>query len=310
MRSELHIELTKKCFLKCLHCSSNQEKLEVSWVIKNFDKIIEFIESNSKIYSFIVSLTGGEPLLLDNLSDVIKNLSKIANIESIGIFTCGCKNTNDKKIIPVSYNTTKMLKECGLRFCYVTLHSHNSVLHDLMTNTKGSFTCAIKSLSNFKKSGLYTGIHYPITSLNLSEVCQIISLCDSLKIDELRLLRLVKHGRAIENWSKIGLNKQQQKDVINKLLKFTKKIKSRLKITIAGFPENWDCRPFLIGPGCQAGIGHFYLNDNGELYPCAAMKLDHKSKILSLMNNSKKEMLHISRKVNQSFLCAQDKRRG
>lgn len=307
MRSELHIELTKKCFLKCLHCSSNQEKLEVSWIIKNFDKVIELIESNSRIYSFIVSLTGGEPLLLDNLSEIIENMNKIANVESIGMFTCGCKNTNDKKIIPVSCDTSTMLKKCGLRFCYVTLHSHNSIPHDLMTNTKGSFTCAIKSLTNFKKSALYTGIHYPITSINSNEVGQIISLCDSLKIDELRLLRLVKHGRAIENWSHIGLNKKKQKEVINKLLNVKKKIKSRLKITIAGFPENWDCRPFHIGSGCQAGIKHFYLNDNGELYPCAATKLDNKSIILSLKNNSKKEMLNISRKVNQSFLCSQDK---
>ncbi len=305
MKSELHIELTKQCFLNCLHCSSNQTKKDLTWNQSNLEKIIKLIEYNSKEYSFIVTLTGGEPLLLENIVEIVQKLKAVKNIEAVGIFASGCLPDENRNIKPVSENLIQELKSAGLDFIYFSLYSDINKDHDLITDQQGSFKYTESSIKKFANSSIYVGVNSPISTVNVNRLNQLYIYINDLEVDELRLLRLVKHGRAKDNWEKIGLTKEKQKQALDKFLEKARVNNLRSKITAAGFPTIIDCRPFEIGRYCQAGIRHFYLNDNGQLYPCAAVKLDKAKLLLDLKNDDNN--LVMKRRTQQFQLkCAQD----
>ena len=61
---EIHVELTNKCILNCKHCSSLANKCTNEL---EFDDILNFIEKLGDEYNIRLILTGGEPLLKQNL---------------------------------------------------------------------------------------------------------------------------------------------------------------------------------------------------------------------------------------------------
>lgn len=298
-RSELHVEITKNCVLKCIHCSSNQILTEKAWVLSNFTRLIEFIKANSNQFNFIVTLTGGEPLLLAELPDLINELSILDNVESIGIFTCGCV-IKSKSFSHISLELAKQLFHSGMNFCYISLYSHLKEKHESITTVTGSFENTIKSIEFMKSVGISVRVNCVLNSNNIKDLNSIYDFCKKIDIDELRILRLVKHGRAKENWYSIGVSDDDQKNEVKRLIGSTN---SELNITIAGFPEIWSCRPFNLGNGCQAGRSLFYVNTEGEIFPCASKKLDPSFICITLKGKNPQLRIEIEKKVNSNCSC-------
>ena len=71
---EIHVELTNKCILNCKHCSSLANKCTNEL---EFDDILNFIEKLGDEYNIRLILTGGEPLLKQNLIDFISKINLI-----------------------------------------------------------------------------------------------------------------------------------------------------------------------------------------------------------------------------------------
>jgi MoaA/NifB/PqqE/SkfB family radical SAM enzyme len=303
IQAELHIEIIKKCILTCLHCSSNQNPHYTVWSNKNFDKIVNYIERQVNNYDFIVTLTGGEPLLLDNITSIFGRLKRVSNVNLVGIFTAGCIYDENEKIISVNLDKATSFKQVGLDFCYVSLFSHLQTIHDRITQTTDSHKMTVDTIKNLIKSGIVTRINCPITKLNTVNLINFITYCETLNVDEVRFLRLVNHGRAIKNWGEIGLERQLQKDIIEQAINEAEKAKVNIKISVAGFPEKWNCRPFNIGSGCQAGKGLFYIDESGDIYPCASKKLNKRYLLLSL--KKEKYNHHIEIKTPK-YICSQD----
>lgn len=304
-KAELHIEITKRCSLNCIHCSSNQYSND-TWTSRNFDKVYNFIEQNSSFFDFIVILTGGEPLAYKNISITIDCANKLHNVNSIGIFTSGCIVNNKHNLEEINLNQAIKLKKSGLTFCYVSLYSHIKSIHEEITKVKGSYDKTIKSINNFVRAGITTNINCPLTKLNAIKTTEFIEFCLYLKIKELRFLRLVRHGRAGDNWEQIGLTREEQKKVIKEILTENKQTEKNISISIAGFPEINNCRSLVSGRGCQAGKRLFYMDENGSIFPCASKKLDKKAELLSIKNGDRSLYNKSDHSSSDCKICAQD----
>ena len=85
----LRISVTPDCNLKCLYCATGNEELSRNNSLLNFDEITKIVNAASKIGISKIRITGGEPLLRENLPELVKQISKIKGINDISITTNG-----------------------------------------------------------------------------------------------------------------------------------------------------------------------------------------------------------------------------
>jgi len=277
---ELHIEISSDCLLNCIHCSAGER--DASFTQKLFPEdvslILKFLESDS----YIICLTGGEPILSPNFFPFVKYLNDINSVEHIGFFSSGCLGDGEK-IVPINYSLAKQIRNIGITFCYISLYAAKQDLHDDITRTPGSFELSLSTIRNLILAGVDVRVHFVPMYRNTNQLSLLISLLEDIGVSELRLLRLVRHGRANRYWSKIGLKTEDQETLVKKTLFFSEMSNTNLRVTAAGFPHLCDCRPFPVGKKCQAGIGLVYIDCRGKAFPCACTKNDENNILFDAM---------------------------
>ena len=87
---KLRISVTDKCNMKCIYCMPSGN---IKWIddkeILNFKEIIRIVSILTQLGITKIRLTGGEPLLRPSLENLISDLIKIKNIETISMTTNG-----------------------------------------------------------------------------------------------------------------------------------------------------------------------------------------------------------------------------
>lgn len=122
---------------------------------------------------------------------------------------------------------------------------------------------------------------------NLDDTIRYI---EQIGVKEIRILRLVKNGSAIENWYEIGVSYTIQNNAIYEIINKIDTYKTR--VTVSGFPEYHPCRPSNHSYKCQAGTNLLYITYQGEVYPCACTK-NQKSFMIGKINENEKIQQYI-----------------
>lgn len=261
---EIHFEIENRCMLKCRHCSSYAEadgkKKEYST-----KAMIHFLEQLHEKKS--VFFTGGEPLLCEDIEDILLEIDTCTKDVEVGFFTTGIME-KDNVCCSISREYAKRLYELGLRTCYVSIYSACAEEHDWMTKQPGSFVMSMQSIKNMVSQGIEIRFNLVITKKNYLYLNEIIELASEWKCKEVRLLKLIKHGRAYECWDDIGISDAEYRNVVSDLLGKPQNV----RITVSGCPDIAPCRPFMDAEGCQAGSQLLYVTYEGNIFPCACVK--------------------------------------
>lgn len=270
---ELHIELTNKCMLKCKHCSSEANSIFGEGVFCQ-KKIIDFINKLESDNLKIV-FTGGEPMLfgIDELSNLFKSIKQLNQKITIGLFTTGVLGTKDDLCRFINELEIKKLKEAGLSFVYFTMFSRTKKIHEFITN-EATYDLTLHTINQFIKHKIKTNLNYVLSKFSsIKEVIADIKFFKQRGIEEVRILRLIKHGRAVENWNEIGISDSIQLNIIRDLMYFHFD-----NVSIGGMPQLSSCQGFNDNK-CYAGIRKFYIDILGDIYPCACVKKNPKYKL-------------------------------
>lgn len=150
--------ITSRCNLRCSHCfyysqlSSGAEELSL-------DEISKVISNLSPLLS--VSLTGGEPFLRKDLTEIVKLFYKRNLTKNIVLFSNGFDSDN------VLATTERILSDCsGVNiFIGVSIDGYEED-HDTFRNKKGSYHNAINTIARLKKLKNYfanLSVGVPIT---------------------------------------------------------------------------------------------------------------------------------------------------
>lgn len=302
---EIHLEICRRCWLDCIHCSSNktESELEPSF---SLDSWVNFLNNSDPELNVIVCFTGGEPLNCPTLYKWLLATSKLNNVTSVGLFTSALiKLRQNQKAEPISNNIAKDLALNGASFCYVTLHSAKHNIHDSIVGYEGSHKATVESINNLLLAGIDARVHYVPMKHTINDSYEFFHFVNELKVREVRYLRLVSHGKAKEEWHNIGLSAFEQQEKAIKSADIVRNFFPSIRLTVAGFPENFDCRPFFSGPGCQAGNTLFYIDVKGDVFGCACTKNQPEKKLtkISFGNGLRpnKQEVNIIRKT-----CLQD----
>ena len=237
---EIHFEIENKCLLKCRHCSSCASSCgqKMDYAVSDMVSFLNKLKGTKEIY-----LTGGEPLLYPEIVVLLKHL-------------------------PISEEYAEQLACSGLKVCYLSVYSCIKEEHDWMTNVEGAFDLTRVSISHLKKAGIDVRFNSVITSRNQGQLPELIEMAKVYGATEVRLLKLINHGRAEACWDIIGINEDQYRYAVMTILQR----ENPVRITASGVVDLISCRPFCGKDTCPAGKQLWYITYCGDIYPCASVK--------------------------------------
>ena len=250
---EFKIELTHRCNLNCLHCSSDAS-LSNTLEMRKIDCLRILNEAISMGVNK-VAFSGGEPLLWGGLEEAI-GIANDAGLRS-SIYTSG----NVENIS----NTLKRLSEFGLKKCVFSIFGKSAGSHESVTRVSGSLDKTIAAIRISIQNEINTELHFVPLANNYRELYGIADLGRELGISCISVLRFVPQGRG----------QLLRKRVLNKLQNLSlKRMIEKLRIDgfhiRTGSPYN-----FLMlneQPECSSAIDRLIVGPDLRIYPCDAFK--------------------------------------
>jgi radical SAM protein with 4Fe4S-binding SPASM domain len=245
------VEVTKRCNLKCQHCSvSAGEKGED---IKKED-LFSLIDHFSEEGTWSVDISGGEPFLRKDIYDIVKKCSE--NFYDVLIVTNG---TLIKK------GEAKKLAEFGNVYIHVSLDSHTSRFHDKFRGLNGAFDKTINGIYNLVSQGIYTRVGVTVTKDNVKDFEKIILLADELGVDGINydMVRAVGRGAYLSPTPEDIMAWMDETNTIYK------KYKGKTSLFYERF------RREFTSEDCGAGRTMWTLGPTGNIRPCTFLSEDY-----------------------------------
>jgi MoaA/NifB/PqqE/SkfB family radical SAM enzyme len=242
------IAVTAECPYNCWHCSLKQRKTGNLSTRQWLDVIGQLHNLGASIISF----TGGEPLVRDDLPDLVRAVCE-GGAASI-VFSSGACTTPAK---------ISALKAAGLwAFCVSLDHPDPSVC-DSLRGTQGAYERACHSLELSRKAGLYTMIGSVGTRsiIDGGHLPRLYTLARKLKVDELRIVEPMPCGKL----SKADKNTLLTPAHLRKIRQFHVETNHKGRLPkVCAFNQIESPEIF----GCGGGTQHLFIDSAGEMCPC------------------------------------------
>ena len=259
MIKEASIEIIQKCLNHCVHCSSCST--EQSPLALQLEDIVNLVEGLKNLGVERICLSGGEPLLHP---DIIK-IVEIVREKGIttDIYTCGIVGEAVKpKHLTISF--LKALKKAGVNALLFNVQSVNERKYNQITQSERHFPLVCKSISNAKKCGIRTEIHFVPMKQNIADAIEVIQFAEKTGIEQVNFLKLVPHGRALKNIKSIH---PSEEEILNLQVEL-RNLKSQGKSIRLGLPLS----ERESSPPCHAVREKLYIKYDGSVFGCEAFK--------------------------------------
>jgi radical SAM protein with 4Fe4S-binding SPASM domain len=198
---------TNRCNLNCLHCYSNSTA-DLSGDQLSTAKAKQLLRQLAEVNCPVVLFTGGEPLLRDDLFELLAEAKQLALRTVI--------STNGTLIDSLTANK---LTEVGVNYVGISIDG-DEPFHDKFRQTRGSFKAAVAGIENCKKANLKTGLRFTITKANSSQIPAVFELAASTGVRRICFYHLIRTGRAKKLNSRI-LTPQQTRQAVDTIIEKT-----------------------------------------------------------------------------------------
>lgn len=261
------INLTRRCNLNCEHCyldaTTLQEESENELSTDEAKSILDEVFALNP--EAMVVLTGGEPLLRNDLEEIIHHGSQLGLFIVVG--------TNG---VQLTAKRVQSLKNMGLMGVGVSLDSTDAVKHDVFRGKQGCWDKTVKGLRNCVKEGLSFQVHFTVSNWNIGEIDDMIALSEKLGARVVNIFFLICTGRG-ETVSDLSPQQYESalKDIIQAQSRYTDMIirpRCAPHFKRVAMQLNPDASINRIGgregDGCLAGIHYCRITPEGEVTAC------------------------------------------
>lgn len=250
----LLIAITKKCPLKCEHCSEGETLYQ--------DDVLSYDQLKEKIEVFVqqgvgqLVYSGGEPLSrFDDLTKLLK------------YFRIDC----DQWIYTSGYGLTlqkaKALKLAGLNGAAISLDHHLEDYHNNFRGNNKSFFWMKEAIKNCNAVGIMTALNMCPTQdyIQRFDLNDYFKLAKELNVPVINILE----PRAVGNYrgKKVELSLEHK----NKLYQLSDKY--NFDKSFVDFPTVVYPASFRRALPCGGGRSYLFLDFDGKLYPCPFCKV-------------------------------------
>lgn len=199
--------VTRQCNLYCSHCYAAAESQPAAGEFTTAEAKA-FLEDLAAAEVPAVSVSGGEPLLREDLVDLIEHASSLG-VQPV-LTTNGSLLTREN---------AAALAAAGLRYVAVSvdgLPDH----HDRFRGRNGAFAAARRGVDHCLEAGLETGVRYTVSRANADDLEDVLEHFASLDIDRFCLAHLEYGGRGAEI-ADADLSPQATREVVTRLCELT-----------------------------------------------------------------------------------------
>ena len=250
---EFKIEVTYRCDLNCVHCSSDARPSNP--LAMSLDDCVRILEQGAGMGAQEVAFSGGEPFgwphLVEAATVAIKHKLRAT------VYTSG--NADDFA------SKARAMKRAGVAGLVFSVFGGNQASHERITRIAGSFDTTRVAIQTASDLGLKVEVHFVPMSINYRELPDIAAMGRECGASTVSVLRLVPQGRGALLQGQV-LNRVQNLELRRIILRLRK---DGFKVR-AGSPYNF----LMISekPGCWAAVDRVIIGPDMKVYPCDAFK--------------------------------------
>jgi radical SAM protein with 4Fe4S-binding SPASM domain len=250
------LALTFMCQNNCSHCYADGPHETPELSTEQWKKVIDKLQ---QIGVFILTFTGGEPTLREDLPELLlygQNKGLVTGLV-----------TNGRRLKDKSY--VEALEKTGLDFVQVTLESHKPEIHDLMTRTEGSWNETVAGIKNIIPTSIYATTNTTLSTHNAPDFLETVDFLKGLGVAAFGCNSLIYSGKAEEISEKFVLSTE----TLEQLLPQVRNKANHLGLKFLWYTPTQYCQfdPVKLGLGvksCTAAKITMCVGPNGEVYPC------------------------------------------
>lgn len=252
----MDLALTFRCQNDCVHCYAGGPHETEELSTHQWKAVIDRLHETG---IFIVTFTGGEPTLRDDLPELLQYAQDKGIVT--GLVTNG-RRLKDKDYV-------KALEKVGLDFVQVTLESHRAEVHDKMTAAKGSWKETVQGIKNAVATQIYVTTNTTLSKYNVDDFFETVKFIKGLGVAGFGCNSLIYSGKANKISDEFAVPLETLKGMLPKV----KDKANQLGLKFLWYTPTQYCRfdPVSLGLGiksCTAAMVNMCVGPNGDVYPC------------------------------------------
>jgi AdoMet-dependent heme synthase len=263
-------ETTRNCNLACVHCRASAAHGPHTGELDT-PEALRLLEQIAELGRPIVILTGGEPLLREDIFEIA------AYGTGLGLRMVMAPNGT-----LLTDAIAQKLAACGIRRLSISLDGDRAETHDAFRGVPGAFEGALRGIDCIKRAGIPFQINTTITRANLAEIPRIQELAVALGAVAHHIFLLVPTGRGKYIVDQ-AIDAEQYEATLNWFYEQRGKTPLELKATCAPHyyrilrqraarerqPISFQTHGLdAVTRGCLGGIGFCFVSHTGEVQPC------------------------------------------
>lgn len=258
---DLTIEVTKKCPLNCLICSSEGGLPYENELTTN--QLKKIIRDANELGTRNICFSGGEPFEHPEIIQLCE-YSKHMGL-NVHIYSSGNNRSKLNLLSPLDEDVLIRVKASVGKIIF-GLHGPTAEVHDSITRVPGSFKNAVASIERAVRQSIPVEIHFVPVRLNYKSLPGMIELSKKLGLGKISILRFVPQGRGKVYNDILSL---EPSDILS--------LKSILEsIIVSETPQVRIGAPFTVlglsKARCTAGENRATVRADGLVFPCEALK--------------------------------------
>lgn len=258
-------EVTHACALACVHCRASADPLRHPEELTT-EESYALIDSVARLNPALFVLTGGDPLMREDLFDLI------AYAKSRGLHVSAAP-AGTARATPEAMHR---FWEAGVDSLSFSLDGPDAVIHDSFRRVRGTFDRTLKALEAAREAGVPFQINTTVTRTtrpHLDRLRELVQMVGAVQWD-LFILVPTGRGRQLE-----ALTPEEYESFLHWLAQVAEEAPFRVKTTEGPQfrrvqAQRRGLAPETLRPGVNAGKGYVFVSDRGKVYPSGFLPVE------------------------------------
>lgn len=249
----LVLELTYSCPLKCPWCSNPVDYARRAGEELSTAEWKRVLREGRELGALQLGFTGGEPLLRDDLEELVADASALGYYTNL--ITSGVGLTEARLVA---------LKQAGLNQIQLSLQSSERELTDRLVGAR-VFDLKLQVARMIKAHGFPMVLNVPVFRHNVGQVAEILALAADIGVDYLEFANIQYYNWALLNRDELLPTRAQIEEAERVVQAARAQLGDRMTIYFV-IPDYYEGRP----KACMNGWGaiHLTVAPDGAAMPC------------------------------------------
>lgn len=258
-------EVTHACALACVHCRASADPFRHPEELTT-EESYALIDSVARLNPALFVLTGGDPLMRDDLFDLIA-YAKTRGLR-VSAAPAGTARATPEAMA--------RFREAGVDSLSFSLDGPDAVIHDSFRRVRGTFDRTLKAMDAAREVGVPFQINTTVTRTtqpHLDRLRELVQIVGAVQWD-LFILVPTGRGRHLE-----ALNPEEYESFLQWLAQVAEEAPFRVKTTEGPQFRRVQAQrrgqpPETLRPGVNAGKGYVFISNRGKVYPSGFLPLE------------------------------------